>query len=472
MLLKNLIKNSPQSLKKLKIEGLALNSKHVKKGFIFFAIKGNKSNGENYINNAIKNGAIIIICSKSCKFQSKKVNIIKTKKVRNYLSEITSKFYKLKPKNIIAVTGTNGKTSVADFFYQILDANNIPVASIGTLGIRYRNRFIKTKLTSPDIITLHKNLEKLKKNKIDNVIIEASSHGLDQGRLDNLNLKAGIFTNFSQDHLDYHKTMKAYLNAKLTLFSKLLHKKSYVIADKLTKQYSSLKKISKSRQLRLLDINKKINQIKNARVSLIGSFQIKNLSMAALAARLCNLDDAKINNSLKKIKNVDGRLNLIKKYPNNIRVFIDYAHTPDALYEVIQSIKNTYNNNISLVFGCGGERDFKKRPLMAKIAKSFCEKIYVTDDNPRKEDPRKIRKEIIKYLKGSNYFNIGNRSKAIKEAILNAEPNETILIAGKGHENYQDYGNKIISISDRKIIKKLKIHKNTINQKEQNYLFN
>ncbi len=472
MLLKNLIKNSPKNLKKLKIKGLALNSQDVKKGFIFFAVKGNKSNGENYINKAIKNGAIIIICSKSCKFQSTKVHIIKTKKVRNYLSEITSKFYKLKPKNVIAVTGTNGKTSVADFFYQILEKNNIPVASIGTLGIKYRKKSIKTNLTSPDIITLHKNLEKLKKDKIDNVIIEASSHGLDQNRLDNLNLKAGIFTNFSQDHLDYHKTMKSYLRAKLILFSKLLTKKSYVIADKFIKEYSILEKISKNRQLKLLDTNKTFNDIKNLSLSLTGSFQIKNLSMAILAARLCNLNDTKIDSVLKKIKNVDGRLDLIKKYPNNIRVFIDYAHTPDALHEVIKSIKNTYNNNISLVFGCGGERDFKKRPLMAKIAKSFCEKIYVTDDNPRKENPKKIRKEIIRHLKGSNYFNIGNRSKAIKEAILNAEFNETILIAGKGHENYQDYGNKIIAISDRQIIKKLKINKNKINQKKQDYLFN
>ena len=472
MLLKNLIKNSPQSLRKLKIKGLALNSKDVKKGFIFFAVKGNQSNGENYINDAIKNGAIIIICSKSCKFQSTKVNVIKTKKVRKYLSEITSKFYKLKPKNIIAVTGTNGKTSVADFFYQILDINNIPVASIGTLGIRYRKKFIKTNLTSPDVITLHKNLEKLKKNKIDNVIIEASSHGLDQNRLDNLNLKAGIFTNFSQDHLDYHKTMKAYLRAKLILFSKLLPKKSYVITDKFIKEYSILEKISKNRKLRLLDINKKFNEIKNLPLYLSGSFQIKNLSMAILSARLCNLSDAKINSALKKIKNVDGRLDLIRKYPNNIRVFIDYAHTPDALQEVIKSIKNTYNNNISLVFGCGGERDFKKRPLMAKIAKSFCKKIYVTDDNPRKEDPRKIRKEIIKHLKGSNYFNIGNRSKAIKEAILNAEPDETVLVTGKGHENYQDYGHKIISISDKKIIKRLKIKRTLVSKKEQNYLFN
>ncbi len=472
MLLKNLIKNCPKNLQKLKIKGLALNSKDVKKGFIFFAIKGNRSNGENYINQAIKNGASVIVCSKNCKFKRKKINIIKINKIRKYLSEIVSKYFKLKPKNIIAVTGTNGKTSVADFFYQILDTNKIPVASIGTLGIRYKKRSIKTDLTTPDILTLHKHLEKLKKNKVDNVIIEASSHGLDQNRLDNLNLKAGIFTNFSQDHLDYHKTMKAYLKAKLILFSNLLQKKKYVIVDKTIKEFSTLNKISKKRQLKLLDINKQIDKIKNITIPLIGSFQKKNLAMAVLASGLCGLSNKKINNALKKIKNVNGRLDLIRRYPNNIRVFIDYAHTPDALYAAIKSIKESYNSNVSLVFGCGGERDFKKRSLMAKIAKVNCKKIYVTDDNPRKENPKKIRQEIINHLKGSKYFDIGDRSSAIKKSVLNAEPNETILVAGKGHESYQDYGSKIISISDRKIIKRLNINKKLFDIKKQNYLFN
>ena len=159
MLLKNLIKNVPKDIKKLNIKGLALNSKDVKKGFIFFALKGNRFNGENYINHAIKRGATLIICSKKFKIQSSKIHLIKTKKVRFYLSEIASKFYKNKPKNIIAVTGTNGKTSVADFFYQILKSNNIPVASIGTLGIKSKSQTIRTNLTSPDIISIHKNLE-------------------------------------------------------------------------------------------------------------------------------------------------------------------------------------------------------------------------------------------------------------------------------------------------------------------------
>ena len=218
MLLKKLIKNLSKENKKKEIKGLAIDSKKVKKDFIFFAIKGHKFNGENYINDAILKGANVIICSEKCKYKSNKVTIIKSKKIRSLLSEISSKFYKLKPKNIIAVTGTNGKTSVADLFYQILKLNNKNVASIGTLGTKYKNQIFKSKLTTPDTITIHQTLEKLKKNGIENVIIEASSHGLDQKRIDHLPLKAGIFTNFSQDHLDYHKSMKAYLNAKLFLF--------------------------------------------------------------------------------------------------------------------------------------------------------------------------------------------------------------------------------------------------------------
>ncbi len=472
MLLKNLTKNSPAKLKNLEITGLSLNSKNIKKGFIFFAIRGNKFNGENYINEAIKKGARLVICSKKCKFKKKKVDIIKTVRVRDYLSEITANFYKIKPKNLIAVTGTNGKTSVADFYYQLLNLNKIPVASIGTLGIKSKNSKIQTNLTSPDIITLHKNLELLKKQKIDNVIIEASSHGLAQQRLDRLDFKAGIFTNFSQDHLDYHKSMKDYLNAKLILFKKLLVKNKYIITDGSSKEFSTLKKIAKKRKLKILDSTKE-DLLKNfIPKDFINTFQSKNLSMAILAAQVSKLNKIKIKNKIKKIKSVNGRLELVRKFPNNIKIYIDYAHTPDALREALKSLKNIKKNKISIVFGCGGERDFKKRPLMAKIVKSMCEKIYVTDDNPRNENPKKIRNQITKHLKNCDYNEIGSRSKAIKEAVLKAEPNEIILVAGKGHENYQDYGDKVFSISDRQIIKNLKIDKKIINKRNRNYLFN
>ena len=468
MLLKNLIKNIPNNKKNIIISGLSTNSKKIKKNYIFFAIRGKKFNGEKFINEAVYKGASVVVCSKNCSFKDKSTLIIKTNKIRYLLSDIASKFYKSKPNNIIAVTGTNGKTSVSDIFYQILRINNIRVASIGTLGIKYDNKIIKTKLTSPDTITLHKNLDYLKNKKINNVIIEASSHGLDQKRLHHIKFKGAIFTNFSQDHLDYHKTMKSYLNAKLILFRKILIKKSTIISNNEIPTFKILKQIAKKKNLKISNINKTLIKIKNNNLKFNEDFKIRNLAMAIEAVKLCGLKEKLIFGNLKKLKDINGRLELVKKYPNDIKVFIDYAHTPDALFETIKSLKNNYGNNISLVFGCGGERDKTKRPLMARIANDNCKKIYITDDNPRSEEPQKIRKELSKKISKSKSFNIGNRSLAIKKAILNSDPQEIVLIAGKGHEEQQIYKNKILNISDKKIVKKINIKtkiKSTIDQK-------
>ena len=472
MLLKKLIKNLPKEYKKISIQGLAADSKKIKKGFIFFAIKGNKFNGEKYISEAVKKGAKVIVCSKNCSFKSKKIKVIRSANTRLLLSEICSKFYKSKPKNIIAVTGTNGKTSVADLFYQLLTLNNIPVASIGTLGTKYKNKIIKSNLTSPDTISLHQILKKIKENKIENVIIEASSHGLSQKRIDNLKLNAGIFTNFSQDHLDYHKSMKQYLKAKLHLFTKILPTKKIIITDKSLKEFKILKKIAKKRNHRLIDINKIKKKLKHKSKLKLNEFQLNNLSMAVAASKLCNLREEKILKKIENLKDVNGRLEHVRTFSNNIKIFVDFAHTPDALSKAIKSLTDTYGQSISLVFGCGGDRDFKKRPIMAKIASSKCKKIYVTDDNPRNERPEIIRKEIFSNIKNINRFNIGNRAKAIKLAIINAEPNETILVAGKGHEAEQIYKNKTLLISDKQIIKKLRIKLKKISNDIQNFIQN
>jgi len=472
MLLKNLIKNISKDKAKIAISGLAINSKEVKKNYIFFAIKGNKFNGELFIKSAINKGASVIICSKNCKFKNKNVLIIKTKNTRYLLSEVASRFYKLKPKNIIAVTGTNGKTSIADIFFQILKTNNMPVASIGTLGIKYNNRIIKTNLTSPDTITLHKNLQFLKKKKIDNVIIESSSHGLDQKRLHHINFKGGIFTNFSQDHLDYHKTMKSYLNAKLILFKKILKKNSYIISDSEINQFISLKKIAKKRNLKIIDIRNEFKKIESTNFTLNSDFKIKNLAMAIKAVKFCGLKDNLIYRSLKKIKDVNGRLELARKFHNGVKVYIDFAHTPDALIKTLKSLKSNYGNNISLVFGCGGERDQKKRSLMAKIANNYCKKIYITDDNPRNENPKKIRNDLLKHVAKEKAFDIGSRKLAVQKAIQNAHPNEIILIAGKGHEEQQIYKNKILNISDKKIIENIHIKNKNLNKRKKNYASN
>ncbi len=472
MLLKNLINKIPIEKKNIIIDGLATNSNDVRKNFIFFAIKGSKSNGENFIKEAISKGSTVVVCSKNFKFKYNNIFIIRTKNIRTLLSEVASKFYNLKPRNIIAVTGTNGKTSVADIFYQIMRLKKIPAASVGTLGIKYNNKVIKTNLTSPDTIFLHKYLNFLKEKKIDNVIIEASSHGLDQKRLHNIKFKGAIFTNFSLDHLDYHKTMQRYLNAKLILFEEILSQKSKIISDKEINPFNQLKKIAQKRNLKIIEIRREIKKIKNILSIQTSDFKLKNLAMAILATKLCGLKDKSVYQLIKKLKEVSGRLELVREFPNNIKVFVDYAHTPDALLETLRFLKKKYGDKISLVFGCGGDRDKKKRPFMAKIANNYCKTVYITDDNPRNENPKKIRKELSKYISQNKTFNIGNRLSAIKMAIKNARPQEIILIAGKGHEEKQVYKNKIIYISDKKVVKNLKIKKELFKKAKQNSLQN
>ena len=266
--------------------------------------------------------------------------------------------------------------------------------------------------------------------------------------------------------------MKSYLNAKLILFREILKSRSTIISDQEIKIYSFLRKIAKRKNLKLLNIKKEFEGIKNNYSNFNSEFKIKNLAMAIKAAKLCYLSEDSIHKSIKNLKDVNGRLELIREYPCGIKVFVDYAHTPDALIKTVKSLKNEFGNNISLVFGCGGERDFKKRPIMAKIANDNCKKIYITDDNPRNENPKKIRSNLLKHIKKSKAFEIGNRALAIKKAILNADPQEIILVAGKGHEEKQIYKNKTLKISDKKIIKKFKFKNKIISKEEQNYIQN
>ena len=225
MFLGNLLETVDQKYQKISVNGIAFDSREVKKKDIFFAIEGSQTSGTKFINDAVSKGASAIVSSKKIKYKNCPIPIVIVKNVRKSLSEACSGLYRKKPKNIIAVTGTNGKSSVVDFFYQILNFNKVSVASIGTLGIFSKNYNKKTNLTSMDPLSLHKNLQILAKNKASNVILEASSHGLEQKRLDNLNIKAGIFTNLSHDHLDYHKSMQSYFDSKLYLFKSLLKKK-------------------------------------------------------------------------------------------------------------------------------------------------------------------------------------------------------------------------------------------------------
>tara|TARA_B100000686_G_scaffold196981_1_gene203854 strand:- start:25942 stop:28794 length:2853 start_codon:yes stop_codon:yes gene_type:complete len=475
MLLGNLIKSVNKSYKRIAIKGISFDSRKTKKNDIFFAIEGSKKSGTRFVKEAILKGSSAIVIDKKKKIKNLNIPLIKVKNVRKSLSEACSKFYRKKPKNIIAVTGTNGKSSVANFFYQILDLNKISAASIGTLGIVSKKYNKRLSLTSLDPLSLHRNLEILAKKKINNVILEASSHGLHQNRLDSLVLKGGVFTNLSHDHLDYHKNMKSYLSSKIYLFRNLLKKNSYVITDEENKEFSILKSIANNKKLRRLTIGSNSGNIKilekryfghnqiikillnskviEIKIPLIGNFQIKNLLMAILAASTCGVNKNKILKQINRIKPVSGRLECVANLNNNSSIILDFAHTPEALRQSIIALKKQFRKDITIVFGCGGERDKKKRLTMGKIAKKYCKKIFITDDNPRGENPSKIRDAIIKGCKGKA-INIGSRKRAIETAINELEANEIILVAGKGHEINQDYGNRIIKFSDKQTINK------------------
>ena len=477
MLIGNYFKKINSKYKDYYFSGISFNSLNCKKGNIFFAIKGNESDGNQFIKNAIKNGAKTIVSDQ--KYQGIKNNIlyINSSNVRKSLAEISFSIHRAKPKNLIAVTGTNGKSSIADFYFQILKLNRKKVASIGTLGIQ--TIFNKTPVsnTTLDPIKLSSCLKKLKKQKIDNVILEASSHGLKQNRLDGLEFKTGIFTNLSLDHLDYHKNFKDYLKSKLYLFEKLLKKNSNVITDLEIPEYKNIKKISLRKKLNISTISNYKSNLKlishkyigerqlikikyknifyDLETKLIGKIQLKNILMAMIAAEKSDLNFKKIVNVVSKIKPVNGRLEKIGKIKNNSSVILDYAHTPDALKTCLQNLKEQFKNRkISIVFGCGGNRDESKRSIMGKIANHYCDQIYLTDDNPRKEKPKKIRSEIKKLINKSKLYEVPSRLNAIKEAIKNLNSGEILVVAGKGHENIQDFGNVKNFFSDKEIILK------------------
>ena len=488
MIIGNFIKGIELKYKNHYFSGLCFDSTKCKKNNIFFAIKGTKVDGNKFINDAIQRGAKTIISNQKFQGIKKKILFIKSFNTRKSLSEFAYTIHKNKPKNIIAVTGTNGKSSVADFYFQILRLNKKKVASVGTLGIKTQNYIQKVSNTTIDPITLSGILNKLKKEKIENVILEASSHGLKQNRLDGLKFKTGIFTNLSHDHLDYHKTFSDYLKSKLYLFEKLLIKNGSIITNLGIPEYRKIKEIALRKKFNIQTISnngsnleiisheyqneKQIVKIKYNKhiykfeTKLIGSIQIKNILMAMLAATKSSLSFKKIINTIDNLKPVSGRLEQIGIIKNNSKVILDYAHTPDALKISLKSLKEQFKNRkISIVFGCGGDRDKTKRPMMGKIANQYCDRIYLTDDNPRYENPKTIRTSIRKNINKYKVYEISNRANAIKKAIFDLKTGDILIIAGKGHEKIQEYKEKKKLFSDQQqILKNITIKNKTLSR--------
>ena len=476
MFLQNYIPNINKIKRSIFFSGIAFDSNDVKKDNIFFAIKGNSFDGNDYIDLAIKRGAKIIISEKKKIKKKKDVVYLHSSNVRKLLAETSYKIFDNRPKKLIAVTGTNGKSSVSEFYYQILNLNSKKVASIGTLGVKYKGKNKKLINTTSDPIQLSFILKNLKKKKIEYVIMEASSHGLKQNRLDGLLFDVGIFTNFSHDHLDYHKNMKNYLESKLYLFNNLIKKKGNIITDAVIPQQKQIRKISIKKKIKLnlifekkglelishkfsnekqllqIRLNKSIYLIE---INLIGKIQIKNILMAILAAHKTGLKFEKIIKVIHKLKPVKGRLEKIGKIKNNSKVILDYAHTPEALKLALSNLREQFpSSKISLVFGCGGNRDYKKRSIMGRIAEKYSDEIYLTDDNPRNENPSKIRKDIKKGFKKVKFQEFSSRKKAIYDAVMRLKTGDLLLVAGKGHEETQDYGKRKLFFSDTQVILK------------------
>ncbi len=462
-------------------------SENVKSGDLFVAIKGEKYDGHRFLNQVIKNKANVIVISDKKKdlvnkFSSYDGSIIIVDDTREFLVKLLSRFYKVFSNDlfVLGITGTNGKTTTCNLLYEILVSVGKKVGVFDTIKFNTGIRTGVSSLTTPDVFTLQSGLKEMKDAGCEIALIELSSHGIIQSRVDFSQFKMGILTNITQDHLDYHKTMKNYVAAKLKLFEHL-NKEAFAVLNKDIKFFENFKKITKAdvftyginkkADFKAIEIEKKISGSEfkliypsgkvNIKTTLIGTYNIYNILASLSAAYLLGLDIRDLTNTIENFKTVPGRLQLVEG-SKKFKVFVDYAHTPDALENVLISLKTDASKKLILVFGCGGDRDKKKRLLMGKIASLYSDFFIITNDNPRSEEPEKIVNDIKQGIPKDkdNFSIITDRRKAICEAMKKAKEGDIVLIAGKGHEKYQILKNSKIFFSDvleaKKILEKIK----------------
>ena len=418
------------------------NSKLIKKGDIFIALKGIENDGHDYIEEAIKNGAKMIICEHG-KYDIDTVECDDTKLfLTNYLKLF---FPDIK---VIGVTGTNGKTTTAYLIYQALNKLNIKCAYIGTIGFYLDEKIKDLVNTTPSSLELYNMIEEAYKNNYEYVVMEVSSHSLSQGRCDFIDFSYTIFTNLSRDHLDFHKTMHNYALAKQRLFKDLSHGINIINNDLFYTKYFKIGNyvtygFKKSDYQISMKKGFSVNNSKY-RMNLYGKYNVYNMSAVITFLKVINIKDNDIKKVVSLIHAPEGRMQVINYLCN--KIIIDYAHTPDAMKNVINSLDNY--NNLYIVFGCGGQRDKTKRPLMGKIASMSSKYVIITNDNPRFEDEKIIINDILKGIKKYNYEIELNRKKAIKKGIHLLKNNDILLVLGKGHEKYQILKDKKVYFSD------------------------
>jgi UDP-N-acetylmuramoyl-L-alanyl-D-glutamate--2,6-diaminopimelate ligase len=456
------------------VTGLALDSRAVKAGDVFFALSGFKTDGVRFVDQAIEAGAVAI-AGDHLPPGDRRVPFIRLPNPRRALALAAARFYPRQPATIAAVTGTSGKTSVAAFTRQIWQRLGLASASIGTIGLVSPRRTVYGSLTTPDPIALHRELDELADEGVSHLAFEASSHGLDQYRLDGVRIAAGGFTNLSRDHMDYHPDVAHYLAAKLRLFRDLVMTDGAAVISADHDCSAQVIEAARTRGLRIMTVGRNgdgaaegirlvdlliegfaqritLEHREKTRVitlPLVGEFQVENTLVAAGLAIGIGSEPDQVFAAIEHLEGAKGRLELVGEH-NGAPVFVDYAHKPDALAKALQALRPYAKRKLTVVFGAGGDRDTGKRPLMGAIAAENADVVIVTDDNPRSEDPRAIRAAILAAAPGAS--EIGDRAEAIRTAIAALQPGDAVLIAGKGHESGQIVGDRVLPFSDHEAV--------------------
>lgn len=455
------------------VTGIASDSRTVKPGELFVALSGSKADGSAFINDAVSRGAAAVVVAEGVPADVS-VPVISVASPRRFLALAAARFYGRQPETMVAVTGTAGKTSVASFTRQIWAHAGHAAAMIGTTGVVAPGRNDYGSLTTPDPVSLHKLLAELADAGVTHAAMEASSHGLDQSRLDGVKLAAAAFTNLGRDHMDYHPTVEHYMASKMRLFDSLLKtgqpaiiyaddEWSGVATDAARKagldvrtvgrkgEFLTLKRVEHFRHKQTAEIHVG-GDIHEVHIPLAGDFQVANALVAAGLAISTGVPAAVAMAALEKLIGAAGRLELVGHARNGALAYVDYAHKPDALENVLTSVRPFTTGRVVVLFGCGGDRDKGKRPIMGEIATRLADVVIVTDDNPRSEVPEVIRSEIMAAAPGAT--EIGDRAQAIRSAVDMLQSGDTLIVAGKGHEEGQTVGSVTLPFSDHAELRK------------------
>lgn len=464
-------------LAEMPVAGVTADSRAARPGFLFAALPGSKTDGARFVDAAVANGAVAVLSDVDLPAS---VPVVKVTDARLTLARIASRFHARQPAVIAAVTGTSGKSSVVTFLRQIWAHAGLQAASLGTLGVTSASGATYGSLTTPDPVALHKTLDELASHGVTHLAMEASSHGLDQKRLDGVNLNAAAFTNLSRDHMDYHPTVADYRDAKLRLFLELLPTGGAAVVNVDGADSAWFLEAAKVRGLRLITVGRQGETLNlksatreglaqileisvegrshSVRLPLAGAFQADNALTAAGLAIATGVGVDVALEALETLEGVPGRIELVGE-ANGAAVFVDYAHKPDALATVLAALRPFASGRLIVVFGAGGDRDAGKRPLMGEAAEAGADVAIVTDDNPRSEDPAAIRRAILAAAPTAR--EIGDRGLAIRTAVSELQPGDVLIVAGKGHETGQIVGDRTLPFSDHDAVREALQHRGT-----------